>query len=351
MSVRPRLGNSEKHTRAGRRGQAASRLPPQGRARRRALVSVHAPSSAPRGSDPSLLAWKTRQSGLSPAGEGASSPPASVCGTRESGARPRLLPGVTGSRPATRHGRGRPAHLGPDGAAQQPPLHSPRSHSESRARSPSCTGGARVPALRPGLGVPGPLLPRAGLQWLPPARLRPPEAPPAARAAQPPPGRPRARASALGAPPGRRARGAGRAAAAVGAERGALRPGARRPQSPGRALLPPLTRAAGSSPFEAPPAPRRRGEGQRQQIGELAGPRSGLRRELPRPGRCAALESRPCEREPPAAAPKSPGAGPRRPPPAPAAPGAPPWGPGSASGCCCPPPSCSTRRAAGPPRR
>lgn len=70
-------------------------------------------------------------------------------------------------------------------------------------------------------------------------------------------GRPRARASALGARPGRRARGARRAAA--GAERRALRPGARRPQSPGRALGGLLPAPQGPPPLRRCPPPPPRG--------------------------------------------------------------------------------------------
>lgn len=69
-------------------------------------------------------------------------------------------------------------------------------------------------------------------------------------------------------------------------------PGRRQPQSRGRALPPPLTRAAGSSPLRRRPRAAE-GRGQRQQIEELAWPRSGLRRPPPRPGRCSALARRP----------------------------------------------------------
>ena len=355
VSVRPRLGNSEKHTRAGPRGQAAGRLPPQGRARRRALVSVHAPSSAPRGSDPSLLAWKTRQSGLSPAGEGASSPPASVCGTRESGARPRLLPGVTGSRPATRQGRGQPAHLGPDGAAQQPPLHPLPLPTPRAGRAAPAARGARIPALRPGLGLPGPLLPRARLQWLPPARLRPPEAPPAARAAQPPSRAPRAD---LGpARPPSELRRVGERGARVGQRRRWVQ--SAEPCVPARVgHNPPAARSCRLLPAPQGPPPLRRrppraaeGRGSANKLGSSPGraqvsaascrARDGAPRSSPGRARVSRPPPPPRARAP----------APRRPPPVPAAPGAPAWGPGSASGCCCPPPSCSTRRAAGPPRR
>lgn len=101
-----------------------------------------------------------------------------------------------------------------------------------------------------------------------------------------------ARAPALGPRCGRRARGRpqGRAAAA-----GAQSPGVpvrRQPQSRGRALPPPLTRATGSSPLRRRPRAAE-GRGQRQQIEELAWPRSGLRRKPPRPGRCSAPARRP----------------------------------------------------------
>lgn len=199
------------------------------------------------------------------------------------------------------------------GSGQSVPASGPASGAAARAHPPS----SRAPALQASLG--------AGLG---------------------------ARAAARSPPRGGRARSAG-SRRGCGRVRSAepWRPGARRPQSASRALPPPLTRAAGSSPLRRRPRAAE-GRGQRQQIGELAWPRSGLRREPPRPGRCAALTPRPSPSEPPAAAPERPAAGPRRPSPVPAAPGAPPWGPGSASGCCCcPPPSCSMRSAAGPLRR
>lgn len=76
---------------------------------------------------------------------------------------------------------------------------------------------------------------------------------------------------------------------------GAQSPGVpvrRQPHSRGRALPPPLTRATGSSPLRRRPRAAE-GRGQRQQIEELAWPRSGLRRQPPRPGRCSALARRP----------------------------------------------------------
>lgn len=135
---------------------------------------------------------------------------------------------------------------------------------------------------------------------------------------------------------------------------GAQSPGVpvrRQPHSRGRALPPPLTRATGSSPLRRRPRAAE-GRGQRQQIEELAWPRSGLRRQPPRPGRCSALARRPprASRPPRPASARPPTSAARRG--QPPAPGAPPWGPGSASGCCCCPlPSCSTRSAAEPLRR
>lgn len=90
-------------------------------------------------------------------------------------------------------------------------------------------------------------------------------------------------------------------------------PGRRQPHSRGRALPPPLTRAAGSSPLRRRPRAAE-GRGQRQQIEELARPRSGLRRPPPRPGRwCSAL----ARRRPPRASsrPPPPAARRREPPP------------------------------------
>lgn len=104
---------------------------------------------------------------------------------------------------------------------------------------------------------------------------------------------PGARAAPLGPRPGS-------ASARVGtreplsAERGALASRRTAATLPSRALPPPLTRAAGSSPLRHRPRTAG-GRGQRQQIGELGPPRSGLRLEPPHPGRCAALEVRPSE--------------------------------------------------------
>lgn len=345
----------ELHARALARkthGDAAEgRLPPQGRAGRRALVSVHAPEPATPGSARSLLAGRARdKAGLAGAGEGASSPPASFREARESGVRPRIPAGVTESLPEAKQKGSlplRPCSASLSHGRSVLPLHFSRSaHSPCLRRAPQVPASAGVSASP---GSPSPRARRQGLS----ARIR------RSRSARP---RHTGSAVALAGPwvpawvfgslPGGRARGRGVARLPpVGAERGALASRRAAATIPGCALPPPLTRAAGSSPLRRRPHAAE-GRGQRQQIGELAGPRSSLRREPPRPGRCAVLAPRPSASEPPAAAPRTPAAVPRRYPPVPAAPGAPPWGPGSASGCCCClPPSCSTRSAAGPLQR
>lgn len=105
--------------------------------------------------------------------------------------------------------------------------------------------------------------------------------------------------------------------------RGAQSPGVpvrRPPQSRGRALPPPLTRATGSSPLRRRPRAAK-GRGQRQQIEELAWPHSGLRRKPPRPGRCSALARRPprASRPPRPASARLPSSTARRPEPPPRA--------------------------------
>lgn len=72
--------------------KAHSRLPPQGRAGRRALVSGHASNSATLGSEVFLPAWKAKdKADLAEVGEGSIPVAASVSGTRENGFRPTSL--------------------------------------------------------------------------------------------------------------------------------------------------------------------------------------------------------------------------------------------------------------------
>lgn len=255
----------ELHARAPARrthGDAAEgRLPPQGRAGRRALVSVHAPEPATPGSARSLLAWRARdKAGLAGAEEGASSPPASFREARESGVRPRIPAGVTESRPEARQKKGslplRPcsASLSRGRSVPPPPL-------QQKCAQPLPAQGTPSASLGRGLGVPGVALtsgPASGA-----VRAHPPlqERPPAAHRQR---GRSRGplgaglglRFSARWASAGAR----GRAAAAGGY-------GARSPGVPARGGHNPGLRAPAASyprrrvlPFETPPA-RRRGEG------------------------------------------------------------------------------------------
>lgn len=168
--------------------------------------------------------------------------------------------GKAGCRPATPPGRGEPAPLGPGwgrsaAAAPSPlpcPLQEPSVHPRRHGAPASLpSGGSR----RLGAALTSGLASAAAVRAHPPSG----SAEGGRRGAIALRGRPRARASALGAPPGRRARGARRAAAAAGAERRALRPGARRPQSPGRALGGLLPAPQGPPPLRRCPPPPPRG--------------------------------------------------------------------------------------------
>lgn len=127
---------------------------------------------------------------------------------------------------------------------------------------------------------------------------------------------------------------------------------AQRHRVPSGAQPPPLTRAAGSSPWRRRPRAAE-GRGQRQQIGELLGPRAQVSAQSrrARDGEQGSHSGPPrlsCSPRPPGAGLHFPAASvgppPRR--------AQPPWGPGSAPAfCCCSAPFCSTRSAAGRPRR